>query len=160
MTSILSRSNFGIAHKVTAPVGSVSESLSIRTKADGEPITDVPYIITYYKIVTADNVQFMPTVGEDLYTYVLGTTPYTLTISGQLYNDCCDSGTTKGQCVKKTLDKYEELKASKNKKPLIVAIGDTTFTALLQEIAITASNESKTEIFNFVMVLKGIINKK
>lgn len=151
MASILTQNKFGGASKHQLPTGSFAEQFVIDEEGS------LPCaIITTYKIITEENIQFTPTIGTDLYVYVLGTTPYTLVIGGQLFNDCCETSNENGSCVKDILAKYEQLKASKNNKPISVRIGEVAFNVLLQDISITASSEAKTEIFEFTMTLKGI----
>lgn len=154
MSTILTQNKYGAAHKFNVAAHSLSEPFTI----DGED--DLPAcIITNYKVTSSDNIQFTPTIGDDLYIYVLGTTPYTITIGGWLYNEACsdgDSSETSERCIAKLLAKYESLKASKHTEPLKIRIGKAAFVVVLQDVVINGSSENKADIFTFNMTFKGV----
>lgn len=158
MTSILN-TKIGTSHRVN-PVGltTLSERLLIRP-ADNDKSTvfagdNIPWITTSYTITTKDNVQYAATLGKELYAYVLGNEPYTLTVQGVMFNDE-ERGNTNP--VKRSLVSFNRYRASKN-KTVTVAVGEVTFTALLEDITLTGSVEQNMDIFTFRLVLRGIRN--
>ena len=161
MTSILNKT-IGLSHRVNpADITSVSERLIIRPGDGNDKKTifggeHLPCITTSYTLTTGDNVQFTPTLGTELYAYVLGNNPYVLTVQGCIFNDDKNESS---KPIKRSLTSFNRYRAAAN-TTVRVCIGEVTFRALLESIAITGSAEQGSDIFTFKLTLRGVLDNK
>lgn len=158
MTSIFN-TNIGAARKVKLAAKSLSERLILKTKDKKSSKVvfggdDSPCLVTSYSITAGDSVQFAATLGTELYAYVLGNNPYTLSLEGMLFNASC---TESKKPVEVTLKEFESCKASKH-KPVQVLLGDIVFTTFLENISVAGMSNNGTDILTFKLTLRGIKN--
>ena len=161
MSSILNN-KVGLSHRVNpTDITSVSERLIIRPVDGNDNLstfggTHIPWITTSYTLTTGDNVQFTPTLGTELYAYVLGNNPYALTVQGFMFNDEKDKSS---KPIQRSLTSFNRYRASSN-KTVRVCIGEVVFRALLETISITGSSEQGSDIFTFKLTLRGVLDTK
>lgn len=159
MTSILNKA-VGLSHGIRpTDIKSFSERLVLKNVSNNKVLfthgkNGIPFITTSYNITGGDSVQFAPTLGTELYAYILGNQPYTLTIQGLMFNDSEEKSM---HPVQRSLRTFNQYKASTH-QIVNVAIGDIVFKALLENISITGAADNGTDIFSFKLVLRGVMN--
>lgn len=108
-------------------------------------------VVTGYTLNTGDNVSINSTLGNTLYAYVLGFQPYTLALSGILYNNP-DSPLP----VQQFMMDFTRARAFNNNQLVQVALGNVCFKALLTDFHIYSTITEATHSTTFTLTLRGI----
>lgn len=108
-------------------------------------------VMTGYTLTTGDNVTINSTLGNSLYAYVLGFQPYTLVISGILYNNP-DSPLP----VQQFMMDFTRGRAFNNPQLVQVALGNICFKALMTDFNIYTNIDSEVHSSKFTLTLRGI----
>lgn len=131
-------------------VQSVAEGIVVRSR--GAYLFNNSFaVITGYTLTTEDNVVINSTLGNNLYAYVLGFQPYTLAITGILYNNI-DSPLP----VQQFMMDFTRARAFNNTQLVQVAIGNVCFKALLISFNIYGTISDDVHSLKFTMTLRGI----
>lgn len=131
-------------------VQSVAEGIVVRSR--GVYLFNNSFaVITGYTLTTEDNVVINSTLGNNLYAYVLGFQPYTLAITGILYNNI-DSPLP----VQQFMMDFTRARAFNNTQLVQVAIGNVCFKALLISFNIYGTISDDVHSLKFTMTLRGI----
>lgn len=131
-------------------VHSIAEGLIIRSQ--GLYLFNNSFaVITRYTLTTGDNVTINSTLGNNLYAYVLGFQPYTLNISGILYNDPYSP-----LPVQQFMMDFTRARAFNNSQLVQVALGNICFKALLTNFNIYGDIGNGVHSMNFSLTLQGI----
>lgn len=131
-------------------VQSIAEGIIIR--AQGVYLFNNSFaVVTGYTLAAGDNVIISSTLGNNLYAYVLGFQPYTLSISGILYNNP-DSPLPAQQFM---MD-FTRGRAFNNSQLVQVALGNICFKALLSNFQLYGSISDDTHVMQFTLTLQGI----
>lgn len=131
-------------------VQSIAEGIIIRSR--GIYLFNNSFaVVTGYTVMNGDNVVINSTLGNNLYAYVLGFQPYTLVLSGILYNNP-DSPFP----VQQFMMDFTRARAFNNTQLVQVALGNICFKALLTDFNIYGTITEGTHSLQFTLTLKGI----
>lgn len=131
-------------------VHSIAEGIIVR--AQGLYLFNNSFaVMTGYTLTTSDNVVITPTLGNNLYAYVLGFQPYTLALSGVLYNN-----PSSPLPVQQFMMDFTRGRAFNNNQLVQVALGNVCFKALLSDFNLYGSIADDVHSIQFSMTLQGI----
>lgn len=131
-------------------VHSIAECIVIRSNGF-YMFNDSFAVITGYTLNTGDNVTISSTLGNNLYAYVLGFQPYTLAISGILYNNPSSPAP-----VQQFMRDFTQARAFNNNQLVQVAIGNICFKALLTNFNTYTTITEGVHSMSFTLTLQGI----
>ncbi len=131
-------------------VSSVAERIIVRS--NGLYLFNNSFaVITGYTLNTGDNVTINSTLGNNLYAYVLGFKPYTLVLSGILYNNPFSP-----LPVQQFMIDFTRARAFNNSQLVQVALGNICFKALMTDFNIYGTIADGTHTMQFTLTLQGI----
>lgn len=131
-------------------VQSIAEGIIIRSRGL-YLFNDSFAVVTGYTLTTGDNVTITSTLGNNLYAYVLGFKPYTLALSGILYNNP-DSPAP----VQQFMMDFTRARAFNNNQLVQVALGNICFKSLMTNFNIYTSIVEGVHNMSFTLTLQGI----
>lgn len=131
-------------------VHSIAEGIIVRSQGL-YLFNDSFAVVTGYTLTTGDNVTITSTLGNSLYAYVLGFQPYTLVLSGILYNN-----PSSPLPVQQFLMDFTRGRAFNNTQLVQVALGNICFKALLTNFNLYTTITDGTHNMQFTMTLQGI----
>lgn len=131
-------------------IQSIAEVLIIRSK--GMYLFNNSFaVVTGFTLNTGDNVTIQSTLGTDLYAYVLGFKPYTLTVTGVLYNNI-----NSPLPVQQFMMDFTRARAFNNNQLVQVALGNICFKALMTDFNVYGSIRDDIHSLQFTITLQGI----
>lgn len=153
--------------KVNSIAGNSEPVFNLTVKgSDGSEITNKGSskfcaFIAQPVIEVADKTVITGTIGTDIYMYVLGENPYTLSVSGiGFLKSVCDNESKSESGFDQLMNFFEANRVSRSGKHCTVTLGSKVFKAYLTNFHIDTPSNSTSTVFRFSMTFVSILNKK